>query len=209
MQNSLERKDLVEFLSSRERNDSRSGKQASCFFYTHRGSSFKYTSQPSRYTGEIGTDVVQVAANRILKAGTDPAVKEQYLSVIKTAEETIERVSPEIASCGAENEKLHSLGHQAGQRLKDAKRAKTDWQHYNVKLANQKDKLAEAEENASKDNDREKKKLKTKIQKLLGNSITMVDNAAKSHNEWMKTLSSLTGLKMSEDGLADKLRKLA
>ena len=209
MQNSLERKDLLEFLSSRERHDSRPGKQSSCFFYTHRGSSFNYTSQPSRYSGEIGTNVSQVAPNKILKAGTDPAVKEQYLSVIKSAEETIERIRPEIESCVAENEKLQSLGHQAGQRLKDAKRAKNDWQHYNVKLANQKDKLAEAEENASKDNDREKKKLKTKIQKLMSNSITMVDNAAKSHNELMKTLRVLTGLKMSEDGLGEKLRKLA
>lgn len=208
VQNSLERKDLVEYLSSRERNDSRPGKQASCFFYTHRGSSWKYQSQPSRYTGEVGTDASQVPPARIVKPGTDPAIKEQLASSIKTAEEIIERIKPEIESCSAEIQKLNTEGQEQSRKLKGAKNAKQDWQHHKMKLANQKDKLAEAEENASKDNNREKKKLKVKIQKLMDTSIKMTDDAAKAHNEMMKTLGSLTGLKMSEDGLQDSLRKL-
>jgi hypothetical protein len=208
VQNSIERKDLVEFLSSRERHDGRPGKQASCFFYTHKGSSYKYTSQPSRYTGEVGTDVTQIGAAKMLTLGTDASVKDQLASVIQSAQDTIERIKPEIDAGIAEIHKLTGLGQEAGQKLKNAKRAKQDWQQYKVKLGNQKDKLAEAEENASKDNNREKKKLKLKIQKLMENSITMTDNAAKAHNEFMKTMSSLTGLKMSEDGMSDKLRKI-
>eukprot|EP00804_Cyclotella_cryptica_P029179 CCRYP_005358-RB/>CCRYP_005358-RB protein AED:0.03 eAED:0.03 QI:457/1/1/1/1/0.8/5/1195/799 len=208
VQHSIERKDLVEFLSSRERHDTRPGKQASCFFYTHRGTSYKYTSQPSRYSGEVGTDCSQVGPAKMLKPGTDPSVKNQLESVIRSAEETIERIKPEIELKESELLKLNSQGQEAGVKLKNAKRAKQDWQQHDVKLRNQKDKLAEAEENASKDNNREKKKSKMKIQKLMESSISMTDMAAKAHNEFMKTMSSLTGLKMSEDGLSDSLRKL-
>jgi myosin heavy subunit len=209
VQNSIDRKDLVEFLSSREKTDTRPGKQTSCFFYTHKGSSWKYTTQVSRYTGEIGIDTMQVGRANMIQPGTDPAIKEQLASVIRTAEETIERIQPEIDSYNVESQKLHTQGQQATEKLKSAKRAKQDWQQHKSKLANQKDKLAEAEENANKDNNKEKKKSKAKIQKMIDNSITMADNAAKAHNEMMKTMSSLTGLKMSEDGLQDSLRKLA
>lgn len=136
-------------------------------------------------------------------------MKDQLASVIKSAEETIERIKPEIDMSESELLKLNAQGQESGTKLKNAKRAKADWQMHAVKLRNQKDKLAEAEENASKDNDREKKKSKVKIQKLMESSISMTDMAAKAHNEFMKTMSSLTGLKMSEDGLSDNLRKLA
>jgi hypothetical protein len=144
----------------------------------------------------------------MLKPGTDPSLKDQLASVIKSAEETIQRIKPEIELSEAELLKLNAQGQESGAKLKNAKRAKGDWQKHEMKLKNQKDKLAEAEENASKDNDREKKKSKMKIQKLMESSISMTDMAAKAHNEFMKTMSSLTGLKMSEDGLSDSLRKL-
>ena len=47
--NSLERKDLLEYLSAKE--GSPNQKQSSCFFYSYKGSLFKYTSQVSRHTG--------------------------------------------------------------------------------------------------------------------------------------------------------------
>jgi hypothetical protein len=190
VQNSIDRKDLIDFLSSRERHDRRPGKQASCFFYNQRDSRWKYTTNISKYTGEAGIDTMEVGRAQMLKPGTDPAVKEQLTSVIRSAAETIEKILPEIDTYAKEAEKLNSQGQQAGQRRKDASRAKNDWAQYKTKLANQKDKLSEAEENASKDNNREKKKLKAKIQKLMDNSITMEENAAKAHNEMMKTMSS-------------------
>ena len=56
VQNSLERKDLVEYLSAKE--GSSNQKQSSCFFYTYKGSTFKYQSQVSRYTGTSYIDSV-------------------------------------------------------------------------------------------------------------------------------------------------------
>ena len=47
--NSLERKDLLEYLSAKE--GSPNQKQASCFFYTYKGSTYKYTSHVSRHNG--------------------------------------------------------------------------------------------------------------------------------------------------------------
>ena len=67
--NSLERKDLLEYLSTREANDRRSGKQGSCFFYHYKGTTFKYTSQVSRYTGLIGTTTDEITQAKVLKPG--------------------------------------------------------------------------------------------------------------------------------------------
>lgn len=57
VQNSIDRKDLIEFLATREAHDGRPGKQSSCFFYTHQNKAFKYNNTVSRYSGQVGTDV--------------------------------------------------------------------------------------------------------------------------------------------------------
>ena len=62
--NSLERKDLLEYLSIH-----RSGKQGSCFFYNYKGTTFKWTSQVSRYTGLIGTTTDEITQAKVLKPG--------------------------------------------------------------------------------------------------------------------------------------------
>ncbi|KAL7553665.1 hypothetical protein ACHAWF_016964 [Thalassiosira exigua] len=203
--NSLERKDLVEFLSAKEGGG---GKQASCFFYTFRGASFKYTSQVSRYTGEVGTDVQNIVGAKLLKPGSDPRLKDELAAQIKEAEDRIAELRPQADEVTRTLEEMNKEGATLHTRFNQAKRTKQDYQKYRVKLRNQKDKLEEAEENASKDNDREKAKKIAKIKKLVENSITMNENAAKIHTEIMKSTHILTGVKMAEDGLSEKLRKL-
>ena len=209
VQKSLERKDLIEFLCTREAHDNKPGKVASCFYYTNKNASYKYTSQPSRYTGEIGTSSDDIRPAQLLRPGSDPGRKDALAEAIRNAEETIERLQPEIEEGKNEIEKFNQHGQEISAQLKNAKRAKQDYQQYRMKLQNQKDKLADAEENAAKDNDREKAKMVARIKKLVESSITMSENAAKAHNECMKSTYTLTGVKMTEDGLSDSLRKIS
>ncbi len=208
VQKALDRKDLIEFLSTREAQDNKSGKVSSCFFYTHNRSSYRYTSQPSRFSGEIGTASDEIQPARLLKPGSDPNLKEELKEIIKNAKETIESLLPEIQEEEMEMDKWHKHGQNTSIKLKDSKRLKQEWTQYKAKLRNQKEKLAEAEENAAKDNETEKAQMVNKIKKLVESSIKESDNAAKAHNECMKCTHALTGVKMTEDGLSDILRKL-
>jgi hypothetical protein len=53
-----------------------------------------------------------------------------------------------------------------------------------------------------------KGKLIAKIKKLVETNITMSETAAKAHNECLKATRTLIGVKMTEDGLVESLRKL-
>mmetsp|Transcript_26638 Transcript_26638/g.55195 ORF Transcript_26638/g.55195 Transcript_26638/m.55195 type:complete len:1127 (+) Transcript_26638:256-3636(+) len=208
VQKALDRKDLIELLSTREAHDKKSGKVSSCFFYTHNRSSYRYTSQPSRFSGEIGTSSDEVQPARLLKPGCDPNIKEELSEIIKKAKETIENLLPAIQEGQIEMDEWHKHGQHVSVKLKDSKRLKQEWTQYKAKLRNQKEKLAEAEEDAAKDNEREKVQMVNKIKKLVENSIKESESAAKAHNECMKSTHALTGVKMTEDGLSDNLRKL-
>ena len=209
VQNSLERKDLVEFLSTREASDRRPGKQSSCFFYTYKDASFKYTNQVSRYTGLIGTSQDGVLAARILKPGSDPRLKDQLAETIRKSEELIAELKPEADAAQAKINDWHTQGQNINRQFKEANRTKTDYQSYKMKLRNQRDKFEEAQEAAAKDNDKEKMRKVAKNKKLVEMNIAMNENAGNTHNEIMKGTKTLTGVKMSENGLADNLRKLA
>lgn len=204
--NSLERKDLIEFLSSRESNDSR--KQSSCFFYTYKNASFKYTSQVSRYSGEIGTVTDEISPAKILKPGSDPRVKDQLTETIEKADSSIAKLVPEVDAIKAVLAEMTAQGQNTSQIFKQAKHTKAEYGHYQMKLKNARDKLEEAQENASKDNDKEKAKKVAKIKKLVESSIGMSETAADLHNQIMKGTHTLTGLKMMDDALSEVLRQL-
>lgn len=205
--NSLERKDLIEFLSMRESNDSR--KQSSCFFYTYKNSSFKYTSQVSRYSGEIGTVTDEVTSAKILKPGSDPRIKDQLAETIQKADSIIAKLVPEVDAIKEVLAEITAQGQNTSQMYKQAKNTKAEYGTYQMKLKNARDKLEEAQENASKDNDKEKAKKIAKVKKLVENSIGMSENAADLHNQIMKGTHTLTGLKMMDDALSEVLRHLS
>jgi len=208
VQNSLERKDLIEYLATREAHDRRPGKQSSCFFYSFKDQSFKYTSSISRFSGLIGTNTDDIGAAKLLRPGSDPGLKDQLAETIQKADELIARLQPEVDETKVKIEEMQKHGQSISQQFKEAKRTKNDYGQYKMKLTNQRDKFEEAQENAAKDNDKEKAKKVAKMKKLMENSIAMSENAAKTHNEIMKNTLILTGVKMSEDGLSDSLRKL-
>lgn len=143
VQNSLDRKDLIEFLSSREAHDRRPGKQSSCFFYTHRGSTFKYTNQVSRFSGEVGSDVQDIAAAKLLRPGSDPSEKDRLAEAIQKADELVAKLQPEVDESKKLLDKLQAEGQVISAKFKEAKRTKSDFNQYKMKLKNQRDKLGE------------------------------------------------------------------
>lgn len=197
---------VIEFLSTRESNDSR--KQSSCFFYTYKNASFKYTSQVSRYSGEIGTVTDEISPAKILKPGSDPRVKDQLTETIEKADSSIAKLVPEVDAIKAVLAEMTAQGQNTSQIFKQAKHTKAEYGHYQMKLKNARDKLKEAQENASKDNDKEKAKKVAKIKKLVESSIGMSETAADLHNQIMKGTHTLTGLKMMDDALSEVLRQL-
>jgi predicted ribosome quality control (RQC) complex YloA/Tae2 family protein len=138
----------------------------------------------------------------------DPREKEQLTKTIENAEETIERLTPDIEKCKAEQDKLQAHGQALSVRQKDAKRIKTDYAQYKTKLKNQRQKVADAEENANTDNDGEKSRRIDQIKKLIQLNIKSGEDAAKAYSEMMKSTRVITGVKMTEYGLSESLRKL-
>ena len=168
---SLERKDLLEFLASREPNDGRPGLQSSCFFFAKRGGAYKYTNSVSRYSGKIGTDVQDIDPAKLLQAGSDPSQKDKLAETIRKSEELIAELQPQVNEGKETLMKMQSDGQQMSMQFKEAKRTKADYGQYKMKLANQRDKYEEAKENAAKDTDKEKAKRVAKIKKLTENSL--------------------------------------
>jgi chromosome segregation ATPase len=204
--NSLERKDLIEFLSARESNDGR--RQGSCFFYTYKDASFKYTSNVSRYSGEVGTVTDEISPARVLKPGSDPRLKDQLAETIQKADSRVAKLVPEVDAIKAVLAEMNAQGQNISQIFKQAKNTKAEYGHYQMKLKNARDKLEEAQENASKDNGKEKAMKVAKIKKLVENSIGMSETAADLHNQIMKGTHTLTGLKMMDDASSELLRQL-
>lgn len=206
--NSLERKDLIEFLSSREANDGRPGKQSSCFFFSYKGDSFKYTNQVSRYSGQIGTNQDNITKAVILRPGVDPNVKKDLARTIEKADECLARLQPVEDAANAIIEEKQKEGQDIYQNGKEAKQTKSDYTQWQGKLENQRAKLQEAEEEADKDNDSEKAKRVAKMKKHVKNSIAMAEQAGELHDQIMKGTRTLTGVKMTDDALNESLRHL-
>lgn len=197
--------DLLEFLCEKEGGN---GKMSACFFYTDQGTSKKRTANISRHNGSIGASKDDVGPAKVLQSGMDPREKEQLTKTIENAEETIERLTPDIEKCKAEQDKLQAHGQALSVRQKDAKRIKTDYAQYKTKLKNQRQKVADAEENANTDNDGEKSRRIDQIKKLIQLNIKSGEDAAKAYSEMMKSTRVITGVKMTEYGLSESLRKL-
>jgi len=78
---------------------------------------------------------------------------------------------------------MTAQGQNTSQIFKQAKHTKAEYGHYQMKLKNARDKLEEAQEKDSKDNDKVKAKEVAKIRELVDNSIRMSESSADLHNQ--------------------------
>jgi hypothetical protein len=204
VQQSLDRKDLENYISSKEDG---SGKMSACYFLIKDRTSYKQTLQVNRI-GDINVAEDEIGPAKTLQSGMDPREKEQLTQTINDAQETIERLTPDIEKHKAEHDKFMAEGQAITSRIKDAKRIKSDYDNYKRKLKNQRQKVADAEEAANTDNGREKSKRIAQIKKLIQANVAAGEDAAKSYSEVMKCTRVITGVKMSAHGLSESLRKL-
>ena len=145
VQRSLDRKDLVNFLCTKEGG----GNQNACFFYTSSGVPYRCMAKFSRYSGEVFEEYQQVPDARILKPGTDPSRRTALQDRISQCEATIEELRPEVDEAQGRIDAITKKGAVLGTRAKEIKHDKEYIKQFNKKVANAKDKLDEAEENVS------------------------------------------------------------
>ena len=160
-------------------------------------------------SGEIGSNIDEIPAAKILKPGTDPRLIEQLKQKIKKCEEIMTELQPRDDAAKARVDELNKQGQTVSQEFKEAKRAKQEYTQWKSKLRNQREKVEEAEELAAKDNDKEKAKKIAKIKKVIESSISMAEKAGELYNQIIKSTHTLTGVKMTEDGLQESFRHLA
>lgn len=204
---SLLTKGLEEFITTREDGN---GNVAACYFYTDPKlkMTLKHTLSASRYSGRPGKNEDQIGPAKVLQSGIDPSEKERLVKTIADAKEIVERLTPDIEEYQAEYDKIHAHGQTLSVQQKEARRTKNDYGAYKMRLKNQRDKVRDAEEAASKDNDREKSRLIAQIKKLVQLSIKSGEDASKAYTEVLKSTKVITGVKMTEHGLSESLRKL-
>ena len=204
---SLLTKGLEEFITTREDGN---GNIAACYFYTdpQLKMTLKHTLSASRYSGRPGKNEDQIGPAKVLQSGIDPSEKERLVKTIADAKEIVERLTPDIEEYQAEYDKIHAHGQTLSVQQKEARRTKNDYGAYKMRLKNQRDKVRDAEEAASKDNDREKSRLIAQIKKLVQLSIKSGEDASKAYAEVLKSTKVITGVKMTEHGLSESLRKL-
>lgn len=88
------------------------------------------------------------------------------MQTIQRADEVIAKLQPKADEVKANVEKLQAEGQAISVTFKDAKKTRSDIKQFQGRLRNAEDRLADAQENANKDNDKEKAKRVAKIKKL-------------------------------------------
>ena len=58
------------------------------------------------------------------------------------------------------------------------------------------------------DNEIDKKQHIQRMKSHVSNSVSALEKSSSQYDEWMKTICSLAGLKITEEGLLEKARKL-
>lgn len=203
---SLDRENLLDFLAKRE--DGRPGLQQTCIFASHREKSYKYTSNISRYSGKASIRVDEINPARMLSPGVSPEDKNDLEKQLQAIENDIRNLEPGMQEAAAQYESLQKSGQQSSYRYKDAAKALDELGHTKTKVVMAKRKLREAELEASKDNVHEKRQLIKQLKKHVSSYVTYLENASENFDSWMRSESTLTGIRVSEEGLQERERKL-
>jgi len=168
----------------------------------------QYTSNISRYSGKASIRVDEINPARLLSPGVSPEDKNDLEKQLQAIENDIRNLEPGMKEAAAEYESLQKNGQQSSYRYKDAAKALEELGHTKNKVLMAKRKLREAELEASKDNVHEKRQLIKQLKKYISNYVSYLENASENFDSWMSSESTLTGIKVSEDGLQAQERKL-
>ena len=216
-QESIDRRNLLEELSRRE-DDGRGGRrgsgvgqlQGSCVFTSHMNKFYKYTSQVSRYSGKPTLRVDDIHPARMLAPGVSAEEKAQLEAEVDRLNEQVERTAPEEEATAKVYYDLQEQGQEVQRALVEAKNSRLSLKSFLSKLEQAKRKLAEFEEAVTSrgdDDKSEKDAVVARLRRHVSNSLGALEVAAAQHTRLMETTYTLAGIKMTEDGIAVRLRR--
>jgi len=203
---SLDKKNLLDYLSKRD--DGSEGLQQSCIFASDRKKSQKFTCIISRYSGKASIRVDDINRARMLSPGVSPEQKEVANKQLNDAEKKLHELSPVMDQAADKYDLLQRDGQKSSFTYKDAKKAIEELKRTKTKVNMAKKRLHEAEQNASKDNESEKRQHIKELKNQVSNYISHLESASEKFDEVMKAETTLTGIRVSEDGLRGQHRML-
>jgi hypothetical protein len=195
-QESLDKRNLVDFLSKPE--DGSSRLKASCVFATNGDKMMKYASSISRYSNTPSVRIDDVAAARFLDAGVNPERKEKAGKDLKEAQENADTLKKHIEELQRDVDEFTRLYQEAKARGEAAKTKIEASKKAEKIVAKQEQKVIELEDKASADNSEEKKKLVKQVKARVKNAISALEAHAAAHRKMMSVTCKSAGTKINE-----------
>ena len=200
-----ESKGLLDYL---EQNENGPGIKPFAIYMNNGNKDFKQTSNISRYSGKSSLRMDEIPPARTLTRGVSETEKENVMRQLERAEFELKDLIPKVEEADARYKEAMNEAQHQNLILKDAQKAKNELSNLNRRVENARNKLRNAEEEASRDNDKERSKLMSTLQTYVDNYISALESASKSWDKFVENNCLLAGIKMTEDGLVAKARKL-
>lgn len=141
----------------------------------------------------------------MLKPGVPPEQKEKVQRQLETVQEEVEQLQPAIAAATQAHDTAMAEAQDIQKRFNDAKSGRREIQNAEQKVEISRRKLREAQKDAGKDNNTEKKRCVKKMKDHIKKFVANLETAAERYDAYLNANESLAGIKMSEDGLRESL----
>lgn len=142
----------------------------------------------------------------MLSPGVPPAEKERAENAVQTSQAELDRLQPEVDAAQKAHDEAQREAQEKSTDFKDAKQGRIDYVKLVDKFDIAKRKLKTAQQEAKKDNRKEKATCIKNIRKFIKMYITELEDASTAHKEYVVAVGIKTSVAMSEDGLLEKKR---
>jgi structural maintenance of chromosomes protein 5 len=189
-QDSIDRKQLRDFLAEPDHSLGHKGLQQSCIFTMSDRIKYRYTQSISRYSGKVGTRVDQVGAARLLAPGVPEAQKLQVGNELAELHRELAQLRPNVQNAEkavkdweVRSQECHLLEQAQKQQLENVAT-------FQGRVDRQKQKVQDLEAELASDATQEKNDLTKSILNRLAHGIAAVN----AHAEQQRLLMSYTAL---------------
>ncbi len=141
----------------------------------------------------------------MLKPGVPPEEKERVQRQLQTVEEEVEQMQPAIRAATQAHDAAMAEAQDIQKRFNDAKSGRREIENAKQKVEISKRKLRDAQKDASKDNNTEKKRCVKKVKDNIKMFVAKLETSAARYDAYLQANELLAGIKMSEDGLKESL----
>ena len=196
-QDSLDSKKLLDFLGKPE--DGSTRLKGCCIFTAQGDKSFKYTSSISRHSGQPAVRIDEITGARMLAAGVNPVQKDKVQNELQGIEQEIDGFTREIQEVEVGSADIQRQCQEAKARQQECKETLTIVHRFAQRISATRQKINEAQRDASIDNIDEKAKLLSQLKKRISGSVTALETHCSSHHTSMKITYSNAGVRLMRD----------